>query len=64
MKMLITFKARCPECGVDGKHTVEIGQDLHPKKVLLCDTEVGGCDCYFAAFINIRAEAETAKIDV
>ena len=51
----------CPYCGKEAK--VKAEDNYGEKKVVLCDSEEGGCDKYFVADITVFFNVHPLKIE-
>lgn len=60
--MIAEISVECPFCGTRHISQIKTEADLHPKKVLLCHKNYGGCNRFFAVFVTITVETETFGI--
>ncbi len=59
----IGTKVKCPECGHEQNHTVDIKASIGRPEVTVCGPEDGGCDCYFAVQSKLHLTAEVFKME-
>lgn len=59
--MNLSKVVECPYCGAELRETVS--SDYPRDKVILCESELGGCGRKFAAFFTVSVNVETMPFD-
>ena len=60
----IGTKVKCPECGTEQDHMVDIKAMWSQPEVTTCDPEEGGCDAYFVVKPKLHLTAEVFKMEI
>ena len=63
MSVKLSVNVNCPYCGVINNVILNIDSHFIPKKIVTCDSEIGGCDNDFVIDPHFEITAGVYKIE-